>query len=317
MRNTRTGTAGFFATNEARRTNQEELPELLDSLLDAVLHAEKEIAESFLKDIAERGQLVLLTYSGIKTIIGSNRIQTGTALQMAFYSRNEEIAKMIADNLDPNTLRSQCVAVFGEDYYAFSNKQKQDAITLFRELQYTFNDKRPISELETVKNDFIIRIQQYAKDNPVHNLYILQCLTDFYFGSGTETYPFNNDCSPAKKMNNDNSEKMNDDNREINWDDNNDVPSDEDPFQDQSGNERSALLYCLIETLSQDFSPACLHQRLKNMGWVKYKEIVSEKDKALLEIIGRAYYYERSMETLPQDDLLKPNGTSFKMRNGI
>ena len=128
--------------------------------------------------------------------------RTGTPLQMALYGHDEEMAAAIKSHMDPAEFQRQWEAVFGLDYSAFLERQQQDANDLCDKLYRAFRAVEPIGvtntagrfddahelnyvpnatpALQNTLNRFKDKLEQYVRENRVHNPYILQRLFEIY-----------------------------------------------------------------------------------------------------------------------------------------
>jgi hypothetical protein len=193
----------------------------LGHLSNASLNADFETVQRIIKKNEPENLRILLSTetTAIITHLGIER--TGTPLQMALYSDDEAMFKLLADQMDPAEVRHQCKVIFDRyevaDYYGLIKKLEADANGLCSELDAVFSrasatDIRnalgrvpgTTSALQDALNRFNINLDRYVRDNSVHNPYILQRLFEIY---DRPPYNWNTAClisqqaiGPAQKL---------------------------------------------------------------------------------------------------------------------
>ena len=121
-------------------------------------------------------------------------IHPDTAFKVALAAGDEEMAKEIAQYLDPTEIARQFKNVFGSDFSAFLKQQERDAETLFAGLKAAFNNATPMevqnalnqasnttSALQQKIVEFKNKLEDYVnKTRPLHNDFILAKAYEIY-----------------------------------------------------------------------------------------------------------------------------------------
>jgi len=163
-------------------------------LLDAALNADLKMVERILAQVSPEQRRAMLSTVGKATITHLDIERTGTPLQMAIYDHDEEMVAFFKEHMDPAEFQHQWEAVLGSDYQAFLAKQEIEAETLCNELKGAFEKARPneitcdtnyaakttSTALQDTLGRFRNKLEQYIKDNPIHNPYILQQVYNIY-----------------------------------------------------------------------------------------------------------------------------------------
>jgi hypothetical protein len=182
-----------FFPQPSRTDCESNLPKLLEYALNADLSNVKAILENVSSELCQQ----LLSGSGKATThLGRELIdRTGTALQMAIYDHDEEMVEFFKEKMEPAEFQRQCEVVVGADYDAFLIKQKVDATLLYTRLEDAFKSALPneftvnkngyvasttSKQLPGIIDDFIKKLMDYVKNNPVHNPFILQRVYEIY-----------------------------------------------------------------------------------------------------------------------------------------
>lgn len=164
----------------------------LGHLANASLNADLEIVQRIVaKTSREKLRILLSTETtAIITHLGIER--TGTALQMALYSHDEELFAYLAKHMSQEEVQRQCKEVFDQysvaDYDGLIRRLETDAKNLCLKLEVTVT--------QDSMNRFKNNREDYLKNNPVHNPYILQRLYDIYKKLPTN---YNQDCLFSEK----------------------------------------------------------------------------------------------------------------------
>lgn len=204
----------LFAQNYQRRFE-------IACLLDATLNADQAAVERLFEGKDDIAIKAMLSTSGIAVIAHLGIERTGTPLQMALYSHDEAMFKLLADQMDPAEVQRQCKVIFDRyeiaDYNGLTRKLEADANRLCSELEAAFSrasatditnalNRVPgtTSALQDALNRFNINLDRYVRTNPVHNPYILQRLFEIY---DRLPYDWNTEClisqqaiAPAQKL---------------------------------------------------------------------------------------------------------------------
>src|SRR3990167_7445357 len=148
----------------------------------------------------------MLSTSGTAVIAHLGIERTGTPLQMALYSHDEALFKLLADQMDPAEVQHQCKVIFDRykvaDYNGLIKKLEANANGLCSELEAAFSPERindityalgptditnalgrvpgTTSALQNALHRFNINLNRYVRTNSVHNPYILQRLFEIY-----------------------------------------------------------------------------------------------------------------------------------------
>jgi hypothetical protein len=164
-----------------------------NSLVNAALNADLKAVIGILEKTnpTKLDELLRASSTAITTHFGSER--TGTALQMALFSGDEAMVKALQPHMNPGEFQRQWIEVFGTDYNAFLERQKNQAVQLCAELEAAFrgatgsdiaNAVNPVpettSELQRTLSRFQQTLEHYVRENPVHNPFILQILFEIY-----------------------------------------------------------------------------------------------------------------------------------------
>ncbi len=204
----------LFAQNYQRRFE-------IACLLDATLNADPVAVERLFEGKDDSAIKAMLSTSGTAVIAHLGIERTGTPLQMALYSHDEAMFKLLADQMDPAEVQRQCKVIFDRyevaDYNGLIKKLEADANRLCDELEAVFSrasatditnalNRVPgtTSALQDALNRFNINLDRYVRDNSVHNPYILQRLFEIY---DRLPYDWNTEClisqqaiGPAQKL---------------------------------------------------------------------------------------------------------------------
>jgi len=141
------------------------------SLVNAALNANlDEVCDIIINKTHPEKRDALLREYRTATVNGIERF--GTALQMALFSGDEAMAKALQPHMDSAEFQRQWIEVFGTNYNAFLERQKNQAVALCAELQIAFNPESA--------NKFRESLTCYVRANPVHNPFILQTLFEIY-----------------------------------------------------------------------------------------------------------------------------------------
>jgi hypothetical protein len=164
-----------------------------NSLVNAALNADLEAVIGILEKTnpTKHDKLLRASSTAITTHCGSER--TGTALQMALFSGDEAIVKALQPHMDPGEFQRQWIEVFGTNYKAFLERQKNQAVQLCAELESAFRGAtdsdianalnrvpETTSELQKTLSRFQEALEHYVRENPVHNPFIMETLLEIY-----------------------------------------------------------------------------------------------------------------------------------------
>ncbi|OGT44538.1 MAG: hypothetical protein A3E82_06065 [Gammaproteobacteria bacterium RIFCSPHIGHO2_12_FULL_38_11] len=164
------------------------------SLLDAAFNADIAVVKYILSN--SRHPKILLSVTGEVVVEGYPDIKRrGTALQFALRSGDIEMVELIKQYLPYQEFSKQFKSVFGSDLKAFREKQKKDADKLFEGIVAVFNEVGVIEQsdgersavhyartpkIQNKLNAFKTKLIKYAKENEVHNDFILLKAYEIY-----------------------------------------------------------------------------------------------------------------------------------------
>lgn len=180
----------------------------LGHLSNASLNADFETVKRIVEKTNPDNLRILLSTetTAIITHLGIER--TGTPLQMALYSHDEAMFKILSCKMDPAEVQRQCKVIFDRykvaDYNGLIKELEADANRLCGELGAVFSlasatditnalNRVPgtTSALQDALHRFNINLDRCVRANPVHNPYILQRLFEIY---DQLPYDWNTEC---------------------------------------------------------------------------------------------------------------------------
>ncbi len=160
-----------------------------DSLAYAALNADLDLVKRIIENATPKQRMTMLSeVSTTTTQLGRATVtRTGTPLQMAIYTLDEEMVCFFREYMDPKEFKTQWEKVLGTNYQAFIDKQQSEALALFDALQVNLDKEKLkircdnyISNSDKIKitlnqegvDDFKEKLEQYVKNTDVHNPFI-------------------------------------------------------------------------------------------------------------------------------------------------